>query len=176
VQASVGDGSIESNAVSAPGVRPGAQGDPMEGTSGTRVHAFVVGCSRPPDAAVESLGGTVVMRRPDGLRVLAVLPADGFAKLYRHPDVALAAPVTVDAERFASFARLTGFDGRADRRQQRQRAQPSSSQVGCHPTDPSSARSAAGAARATVTSLAATPLGAAHEPGLPEADRSRGRR
>jgi len=71
---------------------------------------FVVGRGGPPDTVVCSFGGTVVTRLPDRRRVLAVLPLDAHAALARHPGIATAGPVSLDAERFARFARLLGLD------------------------------------------------------------------
>ena len=79
---------------------------PMNGSS----LFFVVGRGGPPDTVVGSFGGTVVTRLPDRRRVLAVLPLDAHAALARHPAVATAGPVSLDAERFARFARLLGLD------------------------------------------------------------------
>ena len=79
---------------------------PMNGSS----LFFVVGRGGPPDTVVCSLGGTVVTRLPDRRRVLAVLPLDAHGALARDPAVATAGPVSLDAERFARFARLRGLD------------------------------------------------------------------
>lgn len=70
---------------------------------------FVLGRDGPPDAAVAAAGGHVVTRLPDQ-RVLAVAPLDAYQDLSRHPAVALAGPVSIDAERFGSFAKLVGLD------------------------------------------------------------------
>jgi hypothetical protein len=79
---------------------------PVDGTS----LFFIVGRGGPPDMVVSSFGGTVVTRLPDRRRVLAVLPLDVHAALARHPGVATAGPVSLDAERFTRFARLLGLD------------------------------------------------------------------
>lgn len=79
---------------------------PMNGNS----LFFVVGRGGPPDAAVRLLDGVVVTRLPDRRRVLAVLPLAAHGALARHPNVATAGPVSLDAERFARFARLLGLD------------------------------------------------------------------
>lgn len=71
---------------------------------------FVLGRVGPPDAAVRAAGGQVVTRLPDPRRVLAVAPLDAYAGLSRHPAVALAGPVSIDANRFGSFAKLVGLD------------------------------------------------------------------
>ncbi len=71
---------------------------------------FVLGRDGPPDAAVRAAGGQVVTRLPDPRRVLAVAPLDAYAGLSRHPAIALAGPVAIDANRFGSFAKLVGLD------------------------------------------------------------------
>lgn len=71
---------------------------------------FVIGRGGPPDLAVYAAGGQVVTRLPDPSRVLAVAPLDAYAGLSRHPAVALAGPITIDAERFGHFARLVALD------------------------------------------------------------------
>jgi hypothetical protein len=71
---------------------------------------FVLGRGGPPDAAVRAAGGQVVTRLADPRRVLAVAPLDAYAGLSRHPAVALAGPVSIDAQRFGSFAKLVGLD------------------------------------------------------------------
>ena len=71
---------------------------------------FVVGRSGPPDLAVRSAGGEVVTRLPDPRRVLAVAPLEAYGGLSGHPAVALAGPVSIDAARFGSFAKLVGLD------------------------------------------------------------------
>jgi hypothetical protein len=42
--------------------------------------------------------------------VLAVAPLEAYAGLSKHPAVALAGPVSIDAQRFGSFAKLVGLD------------------------------------------------------------------
>ena len=71
---------------------------------------LVVGRTGPPDLAVRAVGGEVLTRLPGGRRVLAVAALDAYAALNRHPEIALAGPVSIDAERFAWFARLVGLD------------------------------------------------------------------
>ena len=71
---------------------------------------FVLGRGGPPDAAVRAIGGQIVTRLPDPRRVLAIAPLDAYAGLSRHPAVALAGPVSIDAARFSSFAKLVGLD------------------------------------------------------------------
>jgi hypothetical protein len=71
---------------------------------------FVLGRDGPPDAAVRASGGQVVTRLPDPRRVLAIAPLDGYKSLSRHPAILLAGPVSIDAERFGSFAKLVGLD------------------------------------------------------------------
>jgi hypothetical protein len=51
-----------------------------------------------------------VTRLPDPRRVLAVLPLTAHAELRAHPQLELAGPVTIDAERFGRFAELIGLD------------------------------------------------------------------
>jgi hypothetical protein len=71
---------------------------------------FVLGRGGAPDAAVRAAGGQVVTRLPDPRRVLAVVPLDAYAGLSRHPAVALAGPISIDANRFGNFAKLVGLD------------------------------------------------------------------
>ena len=71
---------------------------------------FVVGRSGAPDAPVQAVGGTVVVRLPDERRVLAIAPLAAHEQLRRHPDLALAGAVSVDARRFGAFARMIGLD------------------------------------------------------------------
>lgn len=71
---------------------------------------FVVGRTGPPDLAVRAVGGQVLTRLPDQRRVLAVAALDRYTALSRHPEVALAGPVSIDAERFGRFAQLVGLD------------------------------------------------------------------
>ena len=71
---------------------------------------LVVGRMGPPDVAVRAVGGEVLTRLPGERRVLAVAALDAYAALNRHPEIALAGPVSIDAERFAWFARLVGLD------------------------------------------------------------------
>ena len=71
---------------------------------------FVIGRTGPPDPAVSAAGGQIVTRLPDPRRVLAVAPLDAYARLSRHPAVALAGPITIDAERFGRFAQLIALD------------------------------------------------------------------
>lgn len=70
---------------------------------------FVVGRSGPPDIAVRAVGGQVLTRLSDR-RVLAVAALKTHTALSRHPEVALAGPVHIDAERFGRFAQLVGLD------------------------------------------------------------------
>lgn len=71
---------------------------------------FVLGHSGAPDEAVQAAGGQIVTRLPDPRRVLAVAPLDAYAGLRRHPAVALAGPISIDAERFERFAQLVALD------------------------------------------------------------------
>jgi hypothetical protein len=74
---------------------------------------LVVGRAGSPEQAVASVGGTVVLRIPDGRRALATAPYSGLTALQRHPDVAVAGPVSIDPERFGRFAELVGLDAAA---------------------------------------------------------------
>jgi hypothetical protein len=71
---------------------------------------LVVGRTGPPDLAIRDLGGEVITRLPGQRRVLAVAALDTYTALNRHPQIALAGPVSIDAERFAWFAQLVGLD------------------------------------------------------------------
>lgn len=71
---------------------------------------FVLGRTGAPDEAVVAAGGQIVTRLPDPRRVLAVAPLDSYADLCRHPAVAVAGPVSIDAERFERFAQLIALD------------------------------------------------------------------
>ena len=71
---------------------------------------FVVGWTGPPDQAVRAAGGQVVTRLPDPRRVLAVAPLDAYSALRRHHEIALAGPISIDADRFGRFAELLGLD------------------------------------------------------------------
>lgn len=73
---------------------------------------LVIGRQRLPDGPVRAAGGEVVVRLPERATVLAVLPVDAHAAVQRHPDVALAGPVTIDPDRFARFAAFAGLDAR----------------------------------------------------------------
>jgi hypothetical protein len=72
---------------------------------------LVVGRSGPPDLAVCAVGGQVITRLPDRRRVLAIARLEAYSALSRHPEIALAGPVSIDAERFGRFAQLVGLDG-----------------------------------------------------------------
>ncbi|MFN2418826.1 MAG: hypothetical protein ABR593_07880 [Candidatus Limnocylindria bacterium] len=71
---------------------------------------LVVGRSGPPDLAIRAVGGQVLTRLPGQRRVLAVAALDAYPALSRHPEIALAGPVSIDAERFGRFAQLIGLD------------------------------------------------------------------
>lgn len=71
---------------------------------------FVIGRAGPPDLAVRAAGGQVVTRLPDPRRVLAIAPLDAYSSLSRHPAIALAGPVAIDAARFGRFAELIALD------------------------------------------------------------------
>jgi hypothetical protein len=79
---------------------------------------LVVGRTGPPDPAVRAVGGQVLTRLPDQRRVLAVASLDAYTALSRHPDIALAGPVSIDAERFGRFAQLVGLDGASPEEQE----------------------------------------------------------
>jgi hypothetical protein len=70
---------------------------------------LVVGRGKSPVAAVNGAGGQVVANLVGGRRLLAVLPVTQAMTLHRHPDVALAGSVTVDAARFKRFMKLAGI-------------------------------------------------------------------
>lgn len=71
---------------------------------------FVIGWTGAPDIAVRAAGGQVVTRLPDPRRVLAIAPLEAYSTLSRHPEIALAGPISIDAERFGRFAQLVGLD------------------------------------------------------------------
>jgi hypothetical protein len=52
----------------------------------------------------------VVVRLPDPRRVLAIAPLAAHERLRHHPELALAGPVGIDAERFNAFAQMIGLD------------------------------------------------------------------
>lgn len=70
---------------------------------------LVVGHEGPPDAAVRSVGGTVVTHLQDARRALAVAPLAAHAELRAHRDLKLAGPVSVDPRRFERFCHLIGL-------------------------------------------------------------------
>ena len=74
---------------------------------------LVVGNRQSPRSAVTALGGEVVVALPDGVRVLAVMPTAAQLAIQRHPDVALAGPVSIDPDRFGRFVALAGLNGEA---------------------------------------------------------------
>jgi L-ascorbate metabolism protein UlaG (beta-lactamase superfamily) len=75
---------------------------------------FVVAREGTPDAAVLSVGGSVVTRLIDPRRALAVAPLAAHAQLRDHFQLQLAGPVSVDPQRFQHFAELIGLsDSRA---------------------------------------------------------------
>jgi hypothetical protein len=59
---------------------------------------------------VRAVGGQVVTRLPDPRRVLAVAPLESYSALSGDPEIALAGPISIDAERFGRFAQLIGLD------------------------------------------------------------------
>jgi hypothetical protein len=71
---------------------------------------FVVGRTAAPDTVVASVGGSVVTHLPDPRRALAIAPLEALESLRRHPELALAGPVSIDPERFSAFARIIGLD------------------------------------------------------------------
>ncbi len=71
---------------------------------------FVIGWTGAPDLAVRAVGGQVVTRLPDPRRVLAVAPLESYSALSGDPEIALAGPISIDAERFGRFAQLIGLD------------------------------------------------------------------
>jgi hypothetical protein len=101
---------------SGPGWSPTAEafGATVEVAAGGVQLCLVVGRAGMPDRAVRSVGGRTVLRLPDGRRLLAVVRLETLLALQAHADVALAGPVTIDAERFGRFAELVGLDEAAD--------------------------------------------------------------
>jgi hypothetical protein len=71
---------------------------------------LVVGQGVSPAGVVESVGGDVVLRLPDGRRLLAIMPNRAHEAVRRHPLIALAGRVAIDHERFNRFAALVGLD------------------------------------------------------------------
>jgi hypothetical protein len=71
---------------------------------------FVIGRDGPPDAAVRSVGGTVVTHLQDPRRVLAVAPLAAHSALRHHRSLKLAGPVSIDPKRFEQFTRLIGLN------------------------------------------------------------------
>lgn len=75
---------------------------------------FVVGRVGSPEMIVRAAGGAVVTRLLDQRRVLAVAPLTALSRLQRDPEIELAGPISIDAQRFGAFAQLIGLDnGRA---------------------------------------------------------------
>jgi hypothetical protein len=73
---------------------------------------YVVARTGAPDAAVRSVGGEVVSRLASSREALALAPLSAHSTLRSHPDLELAGPVTVDAERFQRFVSLIGMGPR----------------------------------------------------------------
>ena len=71
---------------------------------------FVIGRDGPPDAAVRSVGGTVVTHLQDPRRALALAPLSAHAELRQHRSLRLAGPVSIDPKRFEQFTRLIGLN------------------------------------------------------------------
>jgi hypothetical protein len=95
----------------APGSSPTARAfdaDVSVGESGPTLF-YVVARDGTPDAAVRSAGGTVISHLTSTRQALALAPLAAHAALRVHPDLELAGPVAVDAERFGRFARLVGL-------------------------------------------------------------------
>ena len=85
---------------------------------------YVVARTGNPDAAVRSAGGEIVTRLHSALQVLALAPLSAHVQLRDHPDLALAGPVTIDANRFERFTSLIGMKRKQDAKtstQQRQK-------------------------------------------------------
>ena len=70
---------------------------------------LVVGHEGPPDAAVHSVGGSVVTHLQEPRRALAIAPLAAHAELRAHRDLELAGPVSVEPRRFERFCRLVGL-------------------------------------------------------------------
>jgi len=75
---------------------------------------YVVTRGGTPDAAVLSVGGVIAARLATPNAALALAPLAAHAALRERPDIALAGPVTIDAERFQRFTSVIG--GTAPRR------------------------------------------------------------
>jgi hypothetical protein len=74
---------------------------------------LVIGREGGVDTAVSTAGGQVVARLAGG-RLLALMTWSGLRALWRHPDVRVAGPVSVDPQRFERFCALIGADGDGD--------------------------------------------------------------
>jgi hypothetical protein len=71
---------------------------------------FVIGGDGPPDAAVRSVGGTIVTHLQDSHRALAIAPLAAHAALRKDRTLKVAGPVSIDPERFERFTRLIGLN------------------------------------------------------------------
>jgi hypothetical protein len=68
---------------------------------------YVSARSGTPDAAVRSVGGELVSRLTSERQALALAPLAAHAALRDHPELEIAGPVMIDAERFNRFSELT---------------------------------------------------------------------
>lgn len=71
---------------------------------------LIIGRDASTATIVRSAGGDVVMRLPDGLRVLAVLSRTSVDVVRRHAAIDLVGGVTIDPGQFNRFAALVGLD------------------------------------------------------------------
>jgi hypothetical protein len=73
---------------------------------GSKAMCFVIGRVS-PIAAINAAQGIVAAKLSE-TRVLAVVDLVHLPILQRHPDIEIAGPVSIDADRFARFANLVG--------------------------------------------------------------------
>jgi hypothetical protein len=96
----------------APGHSPAsaAFGAKVELGQGEAGLCLVVGREAIPAASIAAVQGRIVTVFPDGRRALAMLSWEGLKAVQRDAAVTVAGPVSIDPERFARFAALTGLD------------------------------------------------------------------
>lgn len=85
----------------------GAKVDVGRGQAGL---CLVVGRDGSPARPVAAVQGRIVTLLPGGRRALALLSWEALQAVQRDAAVAVAGPVSIDPERFARFAALTGLD------------------------------------------------------------------
>lgn len=61
---------------------------------------IVEGRTAVPEAAIRSVGGSIVIRPVSGLRVFATMTPTAFLALRAHPDIRFIGPVSLDIDRF----------------------------------------------------------------------------